>query len=293
MTREDVPVRIFIGSGAASLLERKTLIHSIRKHTRRELEIWWYDGTAKRLENEAGEKRDCPEPSIPRNLAFATEFSLFRFLVPEICGHEGRAIYLDSDTVVLADIGELHDIPLHGAQFAARPDAYPEIAPRRWALSVMVIDCATCRFDLASVFGLVSEGRFTYPEFVQMGRRARDFLPYVIQPLPDAWNAFDRRDPTTRLVHYTDLGRQPWKYRYHPHGELWFEYFREACRSGSITDADVDDSIARRYVRADIRLGNRGSDTRATRLEARLRDAWLFARDAKRRAVHVIAGTDT
>ena len=39
-------VRIFIGSGEASRLERKTLIHSIRKHTRRPLDLYVFNGLA-------------------------------------------------------------------------------------------------------------------------------------------------------------------------------------------------------------------------------------------------------
>ena len=42
----------------------------------------------------------------------ATEFSLYRFLIPELCGHVGKAIWLDSDMVCLADIGELFDTGL-------------------------------------------------------------------------------------------------------------------------------------------------------------------------------------
>lgn len=292
MTRDDDPVRIFVGSGDASLLERKTLIHSIRKHTRRRLEIWWYNGTAKTIENETGEKRDCRLPTGLTARAFATEFSLFRFLIPQLCDHRGKAIYLDSDMVVLADIGELYDTPLSGAHFAARPNAYPGIAPERWALSAMVMDCTICRFDLPAIFALITEGRFTYTEFAQMGRRVRRLLPHAIQPLPEAWNAFDVRGSTTRLIHYTDLDRQPWKYRYHPHGEVWFENFREACREGFITEADIEESISRRYVRPDIRMGNRGADTVALRALASLHAAKLALRDVKRRAEHAIKGTN-
>jgi hypothetical protein len=31
----------------------------------------------------------------------ATEFSLYRFLIPEVCAHQGRAIHLDPDMVCL------------------------------------------------------------------------------------------------------------------------------------------------------------------------------------------------
>jgi hypothetical protein len=42
------PVKIFIGSGEQSLLERKVLIYSLHKHTRRELDISVFNGTHKR-----------------------------------------------------------------------------------------------------------------------------------------------------------------------------------------------------------------------------------------------------
>ena len=34
----------------------------------------------------------------------ATEFSLDRHIIPEVCGHHGRAIHLDSDMIYLGDI---------------------------------------------------------------------------------------------------------------------------------------------------------------------------------------------
>lgn len=285
-------IRIFIGSGDASLLERKTLVHSLRKHSRRDLEIWNYNGTRRTVENEAGETRDCsPWLTIPHR-GFVTEFSLFRYLIPDLCGRSGKAIYLDSDMIALADIGELYDPPLHGAHFAARPDAYPEIAPERWALSALVIDCERCRFDLPAIFAHIRAKRFTYPEFAQMGRRARPHLPYDIAPLPEAWNAFDRYDANTRLIHYTDLDRQPWKFRYHPFGDIWFQYFQEALASGLLTAAEVETAISKGYVRADIRSGNRGDDTLGQRTLGQAQAARISMRDVVRRVAHIVKRTN-
>ncbi|MFN9917781.1 MAG: hypothetical protein ACK53L_34660, partial [Pirellulaceae bacterium] len=102
------PVRVFIGSGEASLLERKTLIHSLRKHTRRELDIYVFNGTHNAIErnDEAPILADMPLWIKYRNY---TEFSNYRWLIPAICNHQGRAIFLDSDMVCLSDIGELFD----------------------------------------------------------------------------------------------------------------------------------------------------------------------------------------
>src|SRR4051794_9455012 len=102
-------VRVFIGSGEASLLERKTAIYSLRKHTKRELDIYVFNGTHNAIELNDGEPFLAPM-SLQVKYRNITEFSLYRFLIPEICDHRGRAIYIDSDTVCLTDIGELFDV---------------------------------------------------------------------------------------------------------------------------------------------------------------------------------------
>jgi hypothetical protein len=70
------------------------------------------------------------------------------------------------------------------------------------------------------------------------------------------WNVFDYWDDQTKLIHYTDLYRQPWKYPNHPYGELWFEYFNEAVTAGYITQQDIELSIIRAYVRPNMLEGN-------------------------------------
>ena len=57
------PVRVFVGSGEASLLERKTLIHSLRKHTRRPLDLYVFNGTHNAIEH-----NDEPPQLAPMSL---------------------------------------------------------------------------------------------------------------------------------------------------------------------------------------------------------------------------------
>ncbi|MBM4077681.1 MAG: hypothetical protein FJ267_18795, partial [Planctomycetes bacterium] len=56
-------------------------------------------------------------PSIPRRFGLlvrrGTPFSLARFQIPELMGHQGRALYLDSDMLVFDDIGALFATDLH------------------------------------------------------------------------------------------------------------------------------------------------------------------------------------
>lgn len=246
-------VRVFIGSGEASLLERKTAIYSLRKHTTRELDIYVFNGTHNAIELNDGEPFLAPM-SLQVKYQNITEFSLYRFLIPEICDHRGRAIYIDSDTVCLTDIGELFDAPMGDAHFLAKPDAYPG---GLWGLSVMLINCETCRFDLELIVNEMGRGLYSMKDFSCMSPLFLSRYPYRIGGLDPRWNSFDHQDAQTKLIHYTNLYTQPWKYSGHPHGELWFEYFEQARAGGYVTAKDIELSLVRSYVRRDLLEGNR------------------------------------
>jgi len=245
------PVRVFIGSGEASLLERKTLIYSLRKNSRRPVEVYVLNGTHNAVEPDAGPPFAAPM-SLRVKYRNYTEFSLYRFLIPQLCNHRGRGIYLDSDMVCLGDIGELFDLPMDGCDFLS-VRAYDT---NRWGPSVMLIDCDRCRFDLEQICDETDAGLYSYTEFTQFDDRYLARHPQKIGVLDPNWNVFDRCDEQTKLIHYTNLLSQPWKFPGHPHGELWFQYFREAQAAGQITDADIAKSIGRGYVRPTIQQGN-------------------------------------
>ncbi len=244
-------VRVFIGSGEQSLLERKTLIWSLRKHTRRPLDVYVFNGT-----HNAIERNDEPPAPAPLSLRLKyrnwTEFSLYRYLIPALCNYEGRAIYLDSDIVCIADIGELFDVPMDRCDFLATR-AY---ADGEWAMSVQLIDCSRCRFNLEAIFNEIDQGLFTYLEFARMNPHFRAYHSYTIGDLDPRWNVLDAYDKRTKLVHYTELLTQPWKYPNHPSGDVWFQYFNEAIAVGLITKDDVHRTIQRGYARPDVCDGN-------------------------------------
>jgi lipopolysaccharide biosynthesis glycosyltransferase len=132
-------IKVFIGSGEASLLERKTLIYSLRKHSQRDLDIYVINGTHNAIELNDQEPFLAPL-SLRLKYRNVTEFSLYRYLIPEICGYQGKAIYLDSDMICLTDIGELFDTPINGCDFLAKRAAYSRLNTDMWGLSVMLID---------------------------------------------------------------------------------------------------------------------------------------------------------
>lgn len=250
------PPRIFIGSGEASMLERKTLMYSLRKNASRDVELNVFNGTHNSVEHE-----DDPPVLAPLSLRLKyknfTEFSLYRYLIPELCGHTGRAIYLDSDMVCIGDIAELFDCDMKGADFLATPH-YGE---NEWGTSVMLINCETCRFDLEQIFDEIEAGKYSYSDFSNMNPKFLEHHPMTIGELDPNWNVFDKHDDATKLIHYTNLTTQPWKFPGHEFGELWFEYFNRARKSGLISEDDIEKQILRGYVRGDIREGNTPANT--------------------------------
>jgi lipopolysaccharide biosynthesis glycosyltransferase len=241
---------VFIGSGEASLVERKVLIYSLRKHTQSELDIYVLNGTHNAIEINDQEPILAPM-SLKLKYRNVTEFSLYRYLIPKICNYRGKAIYLDSDTICLTDIAELFETDLGIHHFIAKREYGGD-----WGLSVMLIDCEKCYFDLIRYFFEIDKGRYTYTDFNRMSQAFLKYHPFAIAELDPNWNAFDFYNSKTKLIHYTNLFTQPWKAYNHPFGELWFEYFYEALEAGILTEQEIELSILRSYIRPDIREGN-------------------------------------
>lgn len=266
-------VSIFIGSGDASLLERKTLIYSLHKHTKRPLSVFVFNGTNNTVEHN-GTIKPLPHSILKFKSAnkWATEFSLYRYLIPELCDYRGKAIYLDSDMICLSDISELFDNDLDDCDFMAKKEE------GGWSTSVSLLNCERCRFDLDKFFVRLSQKNYSYQDFTKMKPKFLSHYSYRIKELPPAWNVFDKCDNQTKLIHYTDLNTQPWRFPYHPFGELWFTYFNEAISAGYISQIDIDESIRNAYVRSDLMKGNRGDDSASNRAHAKLRNNILKLR---------------
>lgn len=249
-------VRVFIGSGEASLLERKTLIYSLRKHSQRELDIYVLNGTHNSITLNDGEPFLAPMP-LKIKYRNATEFSLYRFIIPEVCNYQGKAIYVDSDIVSLTDIGQLFDTPMNGCDFLAKKGAQKGYRGSNfWGLSVMLIDCEKSQFNLEIIFNEIDQKLYTQTDFMVMNQTFLTHHPYTIGELDPGWNMLDSWDKNTKLIHYTGLFSQPWKYPNHPYGDIWFKCFNEAIASSYITKEDISISLHRAYVRKDLLKGN-------------------------------------
>ena len=90
--------------------------------------------------------------------------------------------------------------------------------------------------------------------------------PLKIEAIDPNWNVFDQYDAQSKLIHFTNLLRQPWKFPGHPSGDLWFTYFNEAREAGAVTKQDIETAKMRGYVRQDILLGNNPPRRKAMQL---------------------------
>ena len=225
-------IRISIGTEPSQYVASQVLRSSILRRTNRPVvftESWTPEGGWHPLFNAA--------PAVRKG----TKFSTWRWLVPAVYQHAGRAIYLDADQVVLGDIGELWDLLPAGKSIAMVRNAVgifgkktPE--PNHWQTSVMVMDCGRCEWDTDALFNGVNEGLQQYRDLMQATWMASDDL-HEIDP---AWNHFGICTPETKLLHYSHVSSQPWKNPAHQTVDVWWREFREALNSKHVTMGDVE-----------------------------------------------------
>ncbi len=248
-------LKVFIGSGEASVIERKVAIHSLEKHTSQNIDVYVFNGTHNSVELNQEEPFLAPMP-LKVKYQNSTEFSLYRYLIPQLCNFQGKAVYIDSDVVCLDDILKLFQIELNGSDFLAKFDAYPSFGDEFWGLSVMLIDCERCRFDLELICQEISQGLYSMLDFSCMSPHFLRHHSYKIGKLSSHWNSFDLLDEHTKLIHYTNLYTQPWKSVGHPYGDIWFDYFEDARKAGKISQKEIEKSMMLAYVRHDLLAGN-------------------------------------
>ncbi len=256
------PARIFVGADDSQLVAAAVLERSIRQHSSRPVEFT------------VMKDMPVPVPRDPENRP-RTGFSFYRFLIPELCGFEGRALYLDCDMQVFGDIAELWGLPFDGATVLCTNQ--PE-APAQWKddpsfkpgrhLAAMMLDCSRLRWNVDEIVRGLDEGRYGYQQLMT----DLCVLPpeQIAERIPTTWNSLERYEPgVTKLVHYTVVPTQPWKSDENPLRELWLGGFREALEDGSLPDA-VLRGIARGYLAPSLAAELRRSKWAGRRLRWRL-----------------------
>lgn len=228
-------VRVFVACSRGEWLPRKVLEFSILETTKLPVQV-----------AAIGEfERAIPVPKDVRNRP-RTPFSFQRFLIPELCGFQGRAIYLDADMQVFTDIGELWNAPMGGNELLTVREG---TSGRRGQFSVVLLDCARLGWDVEDIVRGLDEGRFTYEQLMYEMCIAAS----VGRTLDPAWNCLEQFTPgVTRLLHYTDMDTQPWVSLDNQLRLMWVHCLRRAIDAGFLSADELRGEIALGHVRPSL-----------------------------------------
>ncbi|GAB6195289.1 glycosyltransferase [Lysobacter xanthus] len=230
------PVRVFVGTDRTQQIGFRVLEYSIRRHASMSVQVQAIDDT------------DIPMPRDPAQRA-RTGFSFSRFRIPELCGHRGRALYMDADMQVFSDVLRLWTMPFEGARVLyAESDAAGQRSPQ---FSVMLLDCAALDWDVARIVGGLDSGEYGYADLMQQ----LCIVPEAAKRagLPPEWNSLEHYQAgRTHLLHYTDMPTQPWICRGNRNGALFYAALRDAVDEGAIERELIYDEVARGHVSPDL-----------------------------------------
>jgi Glycosyl transferase family 8 len=232
----EAPIRVFVGTDKSQMLAANVLEYSIKKHGSMSVNVVTMCDLP------------VPLPTDPKNHP-RTGFSFARFLIPSLCGYQGRAIYLDADMLVLSDIAKLWELPMNGADIACAEQPGENGRVRQY--SVMLMNCSKLDWNIEDIVKGFDQGRYDY------GKLMYDFCivpPDRIAPiLPYEWNSLEFYERgKTCLIHYTDMPTQPWVSCNNQHDAVWYQYLREAIREGFIEKALLYREVEHGYVRPDL-----------------------------------------
>jgi hypothetical protein len=199
------PVRIYIGVGANDEdLEFQSVLHySLERKASQPLEITWI-----RLSRDQ-QSFWYSDPQARKGWntrTWHTPFSPLRWGVPAFCNFEGKAIYLDVDMIVMADIAELWNQKFKDGfgMLAKIPD-----------ICVTLYNNPIMRSALPPIDQIK-----TQPGFYRQVRQRCLSNPKLIQKVDGNWNCLDLRrdrggeyaqveDPEIKVLHFTKVSTQP------------------------------------------------------------------------------------
>ncbi|WP_225047764.1 glycosyltransferase family 8 protein [Lacticaseibacillus kribbianus] len=162
----------------------------------------------------------------------------FRLFIAELFPDLDRALYLDADTVVLADVAELFNTPLDGALVGAVSDPFMAANPETSNYAAQAIGLPVADYVNSGVLVMdlaaMREARFANAFLTLLNRYHfrslapdQDYLNAMTKNrllhLDPAWNVQGEQPQIAqpRLIHY-NLFDKPWHYQGVPHeAEFW------------------------------------------------------------------------
>lgn len=160
-------IKIFIGSNEKYRFIEPVIEAQIKKYTSSPVEITFMHPRDYGLVN-------CG----------CTGFTNLRYIIPDLCGRKGFAIYLDVDMLVLWDINELWRMKEYG-KWVCMQDGSTEVS---------VICCETQGMKLG-----YNARKHEHEQWINKSNK-----------IPSCWNVEDEVKPGMKLLHFTNLKTQPW-----------------------------------------------------------------------------------
>lgn len=185
-------VRVFVGCSpnGEDAESQAVLEYTLRKHASLPVEITWMRLSRDPASPFSGWKTDW----------WSTPFTPFRLLVPSLCGFEGRAIYVDSDFIFMADIAELWS-----QEFKPGKCVMAKQEGNAKKLCISLWDCAEAK-------SLAPGKRYEDATDVQIAQLG---LAGSVQAFRGNWNCIDGENYASlghkqiRAIHYSLESTQP------------------------------------------------------------------------------------
>ncbi|MEN9326418.1 MAG: hypothetical protein RI943_839 [Bacteroidota bacterium] len=215
-------MKIFIGFDNNEAEAAKVCEYSLRKNSSSELDIVFLN-----IHN-----LNFNRPLDPLQ---SSEFTYTRFLVPYLCGYEGRALFMDSDMIVLSDINELFGLydPNYSIQVVKH-----DYVPTQQIKKGNKIQSAYHRKNWSSLMMMnCGDLKIWSKDYVEKstGSDLHQFLGIrddKIGAIPKNWNSLDIFESDTKILHFTSGG--PWikGCENHPESYLWLQYWKDMYKDG-------------------------------------------------------------
>jgi len=220
-------IKIFIGTSSNGEDAKAEMVYeySIRKNASVPVDITWM----KQTHDETSPWGGWTTPN------WSTPFSGFRWVIPEVCGFEGRAIYTDCDMINFKDMNELINIDMEGKPIAARRGT--RFGGHEFC--VMVFDCKAFE-DHSMISGRMKNIAESHHRMINKFSGTD-----LVKDLDAKWNCLDGEGLDIEDIwqlHYTNMATQPWRPDWyigprkdHPRKDIWdmwFEMYDEAIENG-------------------------------------------------------------
>lgn len=197
-------IKVFVGCAAnhEDLESQAVLEWSIRKHCSMPVDITWMKLSK---DPDSFFYSDPAKGAGWNTVQWVTPFSGFRWSIPAQCNYQGKAIYMDSDFIVMEDLAQAWN-----QDFAPGKMVMSRGAPHPWRFCFSIWDCAEAEKHLPPVHEIMSN-----PSSFRNLHAYMKAHPNLRQDFLGNWNCLDGENYASlsnehiKAIHYTSMPHQP------------------------------------------------------------------------------------